>query len=423
MTLTRRTALVTTLATPFLARAQSAVEITAQYSIPGLFRGLMENISEEFMKRTPNVKVTWRAPEEGYEEILQRHLRDAVTRTLPDVGFHGLNRQRTLLERDIPIDLRPLMAADPETPSLGWNPALLSLGQVGGRQTGIGFSLSTPIMYYNAELLAAAGRNPNALPATWDEVIRLAAAAHDPARNITGFFYDWGITGNWSFQALVFAHGGSMMDAEETRVTFGDEPGRRAMRLLARMVEEGRMPDIRQATMYSDFFAGRMMSCMHSTSQLGRFNREIGNRFRLVTGRFPTPGPNPRLPAGGNVGMIFTRDAAKQKAAWEFIKFACGPVGGTMMVKHTGYMPASTIPATRDDMLKGFYAENPNHLPAIAQLDVMQAWYAFPGQNAIKITDVINDGMQSVVARRATPDAALDRMVTEVTPLLPRRRA
>lgn len=422
MQLTRRTTLAAALATPFVSRAQAAVELTAQYSIPGLFRGLMENISEEFTRRHPTIRVNWRAPEEGYEEILQRHLRDAVTRTLPDVAFHGLNRQRTLLERGIPTDLKPFMDADPETPGLGYNPALLSLGQIGATQTGIGFSLSTPIVYYNADLVQAAGGNPESLPATWDDAIRLGAAAHDAARNVTGFHYDWQITGNWSWQALLFAHGGTMMDAEETRLTMGDEPGRRAIRLLGRMVEDAKMPDIRPATMYSDFFAGRMAVCMHSTSQLGRFNREIGQRFRLVTGRFPLPGPNGRLPAGGNVGMMFTRDPAKQKAAWEFIKFACGPVGGTMMVKHTGYMPASTIPATQDDMLKGFYAENPNHLPAIAQLDVMQGWYAFPGQNAIKITDTIFDALQGVVAKRAAPDAALDRMVAEVTPLLPRRR-
>lgn len=45
--------------------------------------------------------------------------------------------------------------------------------------------------------------------------------------------------------------------------------------------------------------------------------------------------------------MIFTKDKAKQEAAWKFIKFACGPEGGTMMVRATGYMPASTIPAQR----------------------------------------------------------------------------
>lgn len=39
----------------------------------------------------------------------------------------------------------------------------------------------------------------------------------------------------------------------------------------------------------------------------------------------------------------------------------------------------------------------------------------------LRITDVINDHLQSVVARRAEPDATLDRMTADVRNLLPRR--
>jgi multiple sugar transport system substrate-binding protein len=119
--------------------------------------------------------------------------------------------------------------------------------------------------------------------------------------------------------------------------------------------------------------------------------------------------------------MMFTKDAAKQKAAWEFIKFACGPTGATMMVNATGYMPATTIPATRDDMLAKFYRENPNHLVSIKQQDVITGWYAFPGQNALRITDVINDHLQTVVAKRGEADATLMSMGKAVAGLLPKR--
>ena len=53
----------------------------------------------------------------------------------------------------------------------------------------------------------------------------------------------------------------------------------------------------------------------------------------------------------------------------------------------------------------------------------MTGWYAFPGQNALKITDVINDHVQSVVAQRAVPEAALEAMARDVSALLPRRRS
>lgn len=409
-------------ALPALVRSQNApVELSVAYSIPVLFKELMEGIAKEFMARNPSIRVVLRAPEGTYEDIMQRNLRDAVTNTLPDIAFHGLNRQRTLAERGIPVDLRPFMAADAQTPQLGFSPSLLSLGQVGAAQTGIGFALSTPILYFNGSMVKEAGGNPEKLPTSWDEVIKLAAAMHDPAKTRNGMFFDWTITGNWSWQGLVFSHGGSMLNADESRVAFGEAPGQQAMRVLRRFVDEGRMPDIRPDTMFQDFFAGRMGISMQSTAQLGRYNREVGGRFPLLCGRYPLSSPGARLPAGGNVAMMFTKDAARQRAAWEFIKFACGPVGATLMVRATGYMPATTIPAQRKEMLADFYAQNPNHLVSIRQQDVITGWYAFPGQNALRITDIVNDHLQTVVAKRGSPDEVLAKMAADVQGLIPRK--
>lgn len=425
MHFTRRAALGATaaLAAPPIALAQGrTIELTAQYTAPVLFRELHEAVAAEFTRRNPDIRITFRAPEEGYEELLQRHLRDAITRNLPDVGFHGLSRVRSLQERNIPADLAPFLRDDPETPALGYSPQMLSLGQMAGGQFSIGFALSTPILYVNTDLLRRAGADLQALPADWDGWIRLAQAINGLNLPDTyGLFFDWPITGNWSWQALVFSHGGTMLNADETRVAFGEAPGRHSVRLLRRFVDEARMPDIRPPVAIADFFSGRLGVFMQSTAQLGRINREIGGRFTMVTARFPIPGPNPRLPAGGAAAVMLTRDPARQQAAWRYIKFATGPVGATIMVRHTGYMPATSIPAEREDMLAGFYRDNPNHLTTIRQQDVLTGWYAFPGANALRITDVINDHLHSVVARRAEPDPALDRMVADVQNLLPRR--
>jgi multiple sugar transport system substrate-binding protein len=87
------------------------------------------------------------------------------------------------------------------------------------------------------------------------------------------------------------------------------------------------------------------------------------------------------------------------KAAWKYIKFATGPIGATMMVNATGYMPATPLPVQLD-LLASFYRDNPNHMISIRQQDVITDWYAFPGQNALRITDGINGHLQTIVARR-----------------------
>ena len=426
MTTTRRTILkgsaasAALLAAPLVARAQSAIELTVQYPSPNLFQKMHEDMKARFEAKHPNVKLTFRAPYENYEDGLQKSLRDAITRSLPDVSYHGVNRQRTLLERDIPVDLAPFIKADAEWASLGFTDQMLDLGRIGGKQTGIGTALSTPILYVNVDMLNRAGLKPEDLT-SWDAVIKAGAAMDKPAENIRGMFFDWTITGNWSWQGLVFSHGGRMLSEDESRVAYGDAPGEAAIQLLRRFVDDGKMPDLKPETAFSDFFAGRLGILMQSTAQLARVTREIGGRFALKTVRYPITTADGRIPAGGKVAMMFTKDAAKQKAAFDYIKFVTGPEGATIMVNNTGYMPSTALPGQREDMLAKFYRENPNWNTTLQQLPVMTGWYAFPGQNALKITDVINDHLQTVVNRTKEALPTLKQMTADVQGLLPRR--
>ena len=86
---------------------------------------------------------------------------------------------------------------------------------------------------------------------------------------------------------------------------------------------------------------------------------------------------------------------------------------------------ARNVPLLRDcyRQLADFYAANPNHLISIRQQDVITGWYAFPGQNALRITDVINDHLQTVVAKKETADAVLSKMAADVQGLIPNRKA
>lgn len=422
----RRTLLGASLALPAIARAQSGATLTVSYCNPVVFREPMERIAALFESRT-GAKVTLRAPEEDYEVQLQRTLRDAVTNSLPDLSLQGLNRQRTLLERDLLVDLKPLLDADAETPTLGYSPTLLTMGQApapGGRlvQSGVGFAISTPILYWNAELVRRAGGDPAGLPRDWDGIIALGRRIDALSEETRSLFFNWTVTGNWMIQALVFAQGGAMMDAGETRVTLADAPALTGLSVLRRLVDEAAMPDLRLAPAETEFMAGRMGLFMGSTARIGAYTRGIGERFPMVCSPFPIPAEGGRVPAGGAVAVLHARDAAKQALAWQFLKLATGPEGANLMVRHTGYMPATTVPAEREDLLAPFYRASPNHKVSLDQQSVMTGWYAFPGQNALRITDLINDHAQAIVARRETPQDAATAMTREITALLPRRR-
>ena len=148
--------------------------------------------------------------------------------------------------------------------------------------------------------------------------------------------------------------------------------------------------------------------------------KQIGSRFELRTAPFPSPQPDSKVVSGGANMMIFAKDAEKQRAAWEFIKFAGGPVGQTVMVRHIGYIPSNQIAIDTAEMLGNFYRDNPNMRTAITQLPRATRWLGFPGPNSLKAIQVIYDGMESVVAGRAAPKEALERTVTLVQAQLPK---
>lgn len=402
-----------------MAQAQSQVEIVVDYAYADVFKEVHEKIAKDFMAKFPQYKVTFRAPTPGYEESAQQSLRQAVTNQLSDVSYQGLNRQRVFVDRGIAVDMTPFINAEKDWAKMGYDKALLSLGQVKNKQVGIGFSLSTPIVYFNADLVRKAGVNPEQFPATWDGIIDVAKKSKAANPGTYSMHLDWEITGNWMWQALVFSNGGTMLTPDEKKVAFDGAAGKAAINTLAKVAKDGEMRNISTSAATQDFISGNLAVLSTSTSRLGIITKQVGNRFDLRTARMPIQ-KDGRLPAGGNVAMMFAKDPTKQKAAWEYIKFATGPLGATAMVKATGYFPANTIPANNPNMLKPFYEQNPNHLTAVKQLPVLTGWYAFPGENGLKITDVIKDRLQTVVSKEAQPEAALVDMSKAVQALLQR---
>ncbi|UYO49177.1 ABC transporter substrate-binding protein [Rhodopseudomonas palustris] len=404
-----------------IAHAQQQTEVVLQFPYPELFTETHKRIAEEFAKVHPEIKVTFRAPYESYEEATQKVLREAVTNQLPDVTFQGLNRIRVLVDKNIPAPLDGYIAAEKDFDKQGFHQAMYDIGTASGKVYALPFAISLPIVYVNLDLVKQAGADVNNLPTTWDGLLELAKKVKALGPDTNGITYAWDITGNWLWQAPVFARGGSMLNADETKVAFDGPEGQFAMRTIARLVTEGGMPNLDQPSMRATFAAGKTGIHITSTSDLKKTTDMIGGKFALKTIAFPdVVKPNGRLPAGGNVVLITAKDKAKRDAAWEVVKFWTGPKGAAIMAETTGYMPPNKV--ANDIYLKDFYEKNPNNYTAVSQLGLLTKWYAFPGDNGLKITDVIKDHLNSIVsgARAKEPDAVLADMSRDVQALLPK---
>ncbi|SJZ57961.1 multiple sugar transport system substrate-binding protein [Enhydrobacter aerosaccus] len=401
-------------------RAALAVEITVLYPQPYLYQAPIEEIVKAFAEKRPDIQVKLLAPTKAYEETASAVLRGAITGSMPDVAFNGTNLMHLFVDRKLAVALDGFVSKEADWDKQGYVPGMISTGKVNGQLYGLPFALSTPILYMNVDLLRKAGGNPDAPPQTWPELLALAHKITDPAGNTHGAYMLWTTTGNYLWQELLFTHDGEMLSADGKKVGFDTPAGLKTFEILRDLVTEGGMPNLTDDQGTQAFIAGQIGFYLGSSARVNSLMGKVGKRFELRTAPFPSPRPDSKIVSGGGTMMIFAKDPAKQAAAWDFIKFAAGPIGQTIMVRHIGYMPSNQIAIDTPELLGDYYKNNPNMRTAISQLARTRPWLGFPGENSLKAIQVIYDNMEAVVAGKATPEVALQRSATQVQALLPK---
>ena len=154
-------------------------------------------------------------------------------------------------------------------------------------------------------------------------------------------------------------------------------------------------------------------------SAVGAVERDKGDNFDLKTAPFPgIDGHAPiKLPAGGNAALLVSTsdDPAVVDAAWTFLKFITSGVGAAKVAETTGYIPPNKA---ANEVIKDFYAANPNKETAVDQLPLLSEWFAYPGNNGLAITQVIYDALESIVTGESEDmQALLMEMSDEVADL------
>ncbi|MDX8521775.1 ABC transporter substrate-binding protein [Mesorhizobium dulcispinae] len=398
------------------ALAQSApITLRIVTSTP---KELYDKLCADFTQKRPDIRVTVDTPSPDYDDLTLRVLRASITGDIPDVAFQGFNRINLLAQRDLAIPLDPFINAEGDLASLGYQPSLFDMAKVNGKTVGMPFAVAAPTLFYNLDLVEKAGGNPDKLPTEWPDIISLGRKIRTQGGGIMGLHYAYiGHSGAWTWMALVMSQGGSIMTPDEKDIAFEGPEGLWALEMFKQFGQAGQIEMSLDQTRQA--FSGGMMGILGtSNSYLRSAEKAAAGHFRIRTTNLPLK-PNGKLPTGGNAAMLLTRDPDRQKAAWDFVKFMTGPDAQTKLVNTTGYIPANSVAVKTPDLLGKFFADNPNAMVGVEQLPILTAWPGFPGENAIKITDLIRDHIQSVVTLHREPKAVLADMVRDVRALLP----
>lgn len=416
MKLERFSTLACLVASIWLAAPAAAETLVFEYPNAWVQKPAYDKIIAAFEAANPDIKIELRPSQESYATGLQQTLRDAITGTLPDLSVQSLDNLRVLVDRGLAQPVDRLIADDAEFGQKGYSTSILSLCRFDGKQYCLPTVLSLPAIFYNADLVAKAGGDPSHLPETWDGIINLGARIGGDG--VTGIWLRYAAD-SWIWQALVYSQGGTMLGADG-KVAFSGDTGLNALRIVHAMGERAKIVDMSYAQARQAFSGGGLGIMVASSAALQTLVQDVQGRFPIRVAPFPILNTDAgRLPAGSDAPVLLTRDPERQKLAWRFALFAAGPIGQNFMTRTTGFMPTNSLAASDPKLLGALFADEPNRMVTLRQLDRAAPWFSFPGPNGLKINEVIVEGMRQVLVRQADPVVTLRNMSDAVQKMLP----
>ncbi|MBN2510834.1 MAG: ABC transporter substrate-binding protein [Spirochaetales bacterium] len=294
---------------------------------------------------------------------------------------------------------------------------ILDIPTVGGRQIGMAYSLSIPVAYYNADLMVKAGLDPDNPPQSIDQWIK----AGEIIKNKLGIAtVIWGYNeDNWTVQGFINSAGGELLGCKNGKVTaVFDEPAAvRGVETWRSLIKAGYSMDLNYSEARQAFLAGEAVCYVHSIAARSGIQRDAGFDLRATT--YPQIGNNPiRVPGGGNMLVIFSKEKQKKNAAWQFVQHLCSPRGFTEWTKGTGYVPL--IPGLTDDpaYLAEFVRENPIQQVGIDMLKNAVTWVSFPGPNGMAAGRELFEATEKILAGTMDTEQALEEAATKVDVLI-----
>jgi multiple sugar transport system substrate-binding protein len=335
---------------------------------------------------------------------------------LPDVTFQGYDYLQTVVARGLAIPLDSFVAGDKDWTDDKYSIGILHSGTVDGKVYGLGAALSLPVLFYNADLVRAAqGDKP--FPTTWPEIIALGQKISQMKSDTLGLY---AMYNSWVFQSLLETQGGHLMSPDDKQITFDDPHGVALFDMLEKIGEAGQanMSLTREQSRQS-FVAGTLGIMTDASSGLSQRIADVGGRFRI--GLAPLPGwdcPEGCNPVAGVAEIMTARDPERQKAAWRFMKFVISVEGQTIIARNSSYLPANAAAIEHDATLKAAVMQYPQIATALSIVPYASAWYAFPGENPVKIDDTIVDAMEMVTTLKEKPAEALEALRKSVEGLL-----
>lgn len=264
----------------------------------------------------------------GGDTVHQKFLTALAGSAVPDLYHNEANYIPAYAEMDALTDLGPYLEASSRITKGDINPHPLDLCTYKGKIYGIPIYEDTMLLYYNKDLMKAAGLDPEAPPRDWASLreAALKIVKRDSAGKllVAGLLLDsWSI--NKCFQAALYGWGGTLLSSDGSKAAFNSSEGQGALQTLVNLILEDHLGDVGWGLEFEDtpdepFIAGKqgfMFDVPAAGKRILRNNPAFSN-----WGTIGLPaGPKSAAAVSRPPALMIPKGSKNKDAAWRVIEY------------------------------------------------------------------------------------------------------
>ena len=282
------------------------------------------------------------------------------------------------------------------------------------------FNSSSPITYYNLDILEKAGIDTTDLPDTWPEVWDAARKIVETGAAPCGYTSAWltwiHLENFAAWNNLQYATNENGLAGPDIELKINAPIFVKHMQEIADLAEEkvfrygGRTSEAKQL-----FLSGECGIYNDSSGGLGDI---VKSGMRYATGPLPYEpdaegAPQNTVPGGASLWVFAGHEEEEYKGVAEFFKFLSQTDIQSRLHQESGYMPV-TMAAYDATKEAGFYEENPGREQPLIQTMGKEPTENSRGVRAVnlpQLRDIQNEEFEAMLAGDQTAQEALDKSV------------
>lgn len=330
--------------------------------------------------------------------------------SLPHVVQIEITRVGMYAAADMLLDLKPYADADKNFNVNDLYPGVMDFSWYDGKLVSLPNGRSVPVMYYNKDLLKAAGYD-NA-PATWTEFVD--AATKTTKDGVVG--YGCPVGDSWYYLALMLTAGGQIYNEAGNNIGFYENgSGAKALQLWKDMQDAGilYLPEgedyASNSALRNAFMAGACAITMQSSAQYRGL--ADNSEFEVGVAYIPKDSTYAAIPGGSNIVAFDGKSEAENEATWKFMSYLCSADVAGKYAAGTGYLPTSDA-ALNSAIYQEKLAQYPYLDIAVGQLEYYVEMPFDESYTEIK-DKVVGKYVQEVIIGGMSVQDAMDNMNKE----------